>query len=1197
MRVYRYFISQKKFFEKASYEKFCDTCQKDEAMWKVSSLINTEILLRAFYGARDDVKYQEFKNLEISITDIVEKNLEYLVYNALERKNYGFIHIITDDSFENVERGRIISDVKTLAPDKLGKVEKLNFYAGHFSDTFKPLYLNDGNSVFLDNSSDGKIYEALKNYLKTEAFDRGKIAIISEMQNKYSDVYERRIRNSMITFQNQYERAYLDVERDFDEPEYPKQDVISILSWFRHNGYSPSGGGGNLYSEKSVQESYRSEPWRFLYEFIQNADDCNFKNKHPSLSVVIKKEENKVVFEYNEEGFQLDDIIAITKFGKSDKSKKLDEIYLSDGVFDRNLTGKMGIGFKAVFALPGENIVVHVNSNGFTFKFVKKLGAIIPIWDDSEAAIEEGTRITVEGFETNSINAFYEKLLFMIGGKSNDELFATCPSLFLRKLKNVTLSNGVDTFSIDICSSEKLFFDKLDIDLQDVNCGIISDKILYKKMIEKLCLNVSGYERVIEAIRVSEYFNIANEDYVISEIAPIIKNDDKVKFGKGSLYSTLPLYRNRMSIPVAINTTFALDDNRSKVCDMADKQEVTDSLLNYAFNSVLQELYSQLREVEEIDPEPYVISGEEIIFGDESYHYVTSISISGVINKIEFLRLYSGKGYVSVARGKKLPEECYSWSRCDLLGVSFGLGSDDLLVDERYVKTSLKIKEIKLLNKNFVENLNSYLDALSDEEYNSVLELGVYPYLIKNRDTLDKIYEDHMEKLSEMMIFKFKGASGVVLKEDASCSDIFWIQTNQNLSCGDVRPIMSSIIQLPEDLLKWISKYKKIYEPDILFKKLYDEEFIIATDWQSVSSWIKTLLFYGFENMGNIRYLKSCVLSETLDPEYNIFRCAYEESGNKRILSYVISENDILDISTELEQYGTDLSVFEPENVIKNIQSMGLRSQDDFLIADKDNNMNCNAPTLEILREYSGDELKITDLLQRVVKKYDLEKKRDKHVGSLYIAYDSIKDCSLKIINVLLRESMLEGSVLKRLAKEYYWDNANKQKDIDTTEVLIRCLAVLDETFGTENYEEIYMELSVREIIERKMGKAVQEAMLKQSSVLSLNIQTVNEKVSEYPKEDINNVIDWMKEKSGNVLDINELYEYVVYDINNAFLETMKKDELYIFDSQKVILNDLIPENAMLSFVQSRFKGEAVEYSRLLEIIKEQNELNNLSES
>ena len=68
----------------------------------------------------------------------------------------------------------------------------------------------------------------------------------------------------------------------------------------------------------------------------------------------------QIVFEYNEDGFTLDDVKALTKFGDSNKSGDLDDFTVKSGIFDREKTGRKGRGFKAVFALPGDGIIVHV---------------------------------------------------------------------------------------------------------------------------------------------------------------------------------------------------------------------------------------------------------------------------------------------------------------------------------------------------------------------------------------------------------------------------------------------------------------------------------------------------------------------------------------------------------------------------------------------------------------------------------------------------------------------------------------------------------------------------------------------------------------------------------------------------------------------------------------------------------------------
>ena len=147
---------------------------------------------------------------------------------------------------------------------------------------------------------------------------------------------------------------------------YDKRQIISILSWFRAQGYTNALGNGNINNEKEIEDDYREEPWKFIYEFIQNVDDCTYKEKSPSLTIKVSKELGQISFEYNETGFSLDDVKALTKFGDSNKADLLDEQNTCDGIFDREKTGRKGRGFKSVFAIPGDGIVVHICSNGFS---------------------------------------------------------------------------------------------------------------------------------------------------------------------------------------------------------------------------------------------------------------------------------------------------------------------------------------------------------------------------------------------------------------------------------------------------------------------------------------------------------------------------------------------------------------------------------------------------------------------------------------------------------------------------------------------------------------------------------------------------------------------------------------------------------------------------------------------------------------
>ena len=212
-----------------------------------------------------------------------------------------------------------------------------------------------------------------------------------------------------------------------------KCTFIKVLSYFRHKSFDDVMGNASKNSEAEIIQDYKNDPWKFVYEFIQNVDDCSYEEDvDPSLSITIDKK--RIVFDYNEKGFTADDIIALTRYGDSKKANSYDKNVKQDGIFDKERTGKLGRGFKSVFALPGDNIVVHIQSNGYSFFFHKRIGAIVPIWEESTDTVIHGTKITIEGLPSDILDEVFNKLSGILSIKKPDEIFAKCPVLYLRKL-------------------------------------------------------------------------------------------------------------------------------------------------------------------------------------------------------------------------------------------------------------------------------------------------------------------------------------------------------------------------------------------------------------------------------------------------------------------------------------------------------------------------------------------------------------------------------------------------------------------------------------------------------------------------------------------------------------------------------------------------------------------------------------------
>ena len=79
--------------------------------------------------------------------------------------------------------------------------------------------------------------------------------------------------------------------------DYDKKQIISILSWFRSQGYTNALGNGNINNEKEIEDDYRDDPWKFIYEFVQNVDDCSYKKENtPKLNISISDKNDRIVW-------------------------------------------------------------------------------------------------------------------------------------------------------------------------------------------------------------------------------------------------------------------------------------------------------------------------------------------------------------------------------------------------------------------------------------------------------------------------------------------------------------------------------------------------------------------------------------------------------------------------------------------------------------------------------------------------------------------------------------------------------------------------------------------------------------------------------------------------------------------------------------------------------------------------------------
>ena len=1174
--VLLYFLDESNgLFSMDSYIDICENLQLQEKYWKRQDVIAAEILIRACAGATSSLPSKTKKNreVEIDLETVLKDHLENPII-TVNRKNVLHKLIITNNGFfEKITSQEITPLLSLLEYD--GEMSKVTFYKGNMSCFGgKKLFLRDikGGNIYLHCNLNGDFIEALEDCVK-KRFDAEKLKYYDEMEQQYRDVKEHVIVPLFNRTGHDLSRTYDEIERRFGE--YDKREIISILSWFRAQGYTNALGNGNINNEQEIEDDYRDEPWKFVYEFIQNVDDCEYENKIPELTVIVSKNEGKIVFEYNEVGFSLDDVKALTKFGDSNKADLLDELNNCDGIFDREKTGRKGRGFKSVFAIPGEDLVVHISSNGFSFKFVKRLGIIIPIWEDISDAPSIGTRITIDGLQGKYLEKLVTNLRAMFGVKDTAAFFATCPVLFLRKLERVTVVNEEETFTIDIKPIDVPQYLGTTIDpVREEIAGIRFKGSLRAACIEniKITLEICQEKKSFEAIRYTRTIIIDECSKIIQAISPIQREDTEVIFDKGALYRTLPLSDHIFSIPIAINGPFDTNSGRSKIEDNKNNAVITKSICGV----FLAQFFFKLRRQEKIKIEQYIPHNSEIIF--QEYKKVLPVDLYNKIRSLAVLKAHGQEEYVSCNLAKALPVECYQWEKPDILSDCFD-PTDSVLVDEQYAGTSLVKQKIDLIRPDFVQNINTYLDKINLDQqcYVDFLKKHIYPYIIKNYDSLLRKYreEDQLEELKGISIFVFQMADGSYVRESAD-GECIWIKNmpEKYFSFGNFRSLSNSSIcdVFFQDNLKDILPVIEEYDSAFTVEKLRTRR---ANNWIQAKELIESLLYYDIKRDLRIPYLNRCVLSEDLDMEENLFRIAYERTENHDIVDHVITKEDLLSIRSNVAGKES-ISLDEIVNLIKR---MGVRNPNDFFLENDRGLLRLNKEAIAILesycldRETAGKILKVIDIAFR-------RKSQNKNI-SLHITYEDIKESEPIVFSKMFEYEVVRGETERHLASDFC-KKYPKSESCDYKEAYLRALYVIGETNEAQN-----IDIKLSEIISRGLGECLQKCKIQNLEKLTLAIE-VDKEIHEYPSEETEKALKWLDDEK-NAVSIT--YDYYTTDLSQAFREGTDSSCRYLFDDTMVIVDSDDPQNSMLQFVQGRYKGKDTSFKELLVIITEQNKL------
>ncbi len=305
------------------------------------------------------------------------------------------------------------------------------------------------------------------------------------------------------------------------------------------------------------EDSVYSSTLRFMFELIQNVDDCEYNDpSNAILDVKFDTNQGQIILTYNENGFSPFNVFAITGIAEAAKNVNAEKVEI----------GEKGIGFKSVFGVANK---VLIQSGRFSFELHKNNFTIpIPAYDSFESV--KGTRLTL--YVTPALaHSIYRS--FVNEYCKRDALFNKNPLLFLNKLTELHLyidgfhslrfsvSRNMSAFShaqmtteenVQIAVDLRDHHDGFDTNIrQEVQCIRYTMPIVYNR---QMCQSRYG---ATTAFTEKKMFM----QVVVPHIGALYGDD---AICKGTLYSFLPT-QIKLTVPLACHVPFKLAGSREHV--------------------------------------------------------------------------------------------------------------------------------------------------------------------------------------------------------------------------------------------------------------------------------------------------------------------------------------------------------------------------------------------------------------------------------------------------------------------------------------------------------------------------------------------------------------------------------------------------------------------------------------------------------
>lgn len=529
------------------------------------------------------------------------------------------------------------------------------------------------------------------------------------------------------------------------------ENFIELLNNYRSNGAVDENQSKQLLN---LAKTINNDSSRYIYEIIQNADDCIYGDKIAGITIDLRdlSKKNQMKITYNEEGMTYKDIMAITTVGKSNKKN------------NRKLIGEKGIGFKTIFSACRS---VDIYSGGYSFKlsdenFVpiliekKEIEGTMLILNFDKKETEENKKKILD-IDKNIYNKLKEKY----GLENKKEAFKNCPILFTQNIKTITVLSESESFAISLIENEDTIEYKVFKDEE-----ILEDfKIEYFKFRKDVIFEYSEYNsRYPDQYSKDDYENLKEYEegrkIITYPIEVVFAKDESIE--NGNLYTYLPTYTNikapfNIQMPIKLNidrssvwfvgdsdTDFDMnEENDNESIEMLEWNKRVFDEMFFSKNALIKEAYEELAKNSEVDIFKYIPKFKE------KNHLLFEEAASSVVsnNGIKRLNSYCSKKklideFKNIRYFKKL-NSINSMEEPIYLNMNEGVMFDKFIMDINYTQYYSLLGTDEIIDKDklllvYNESAIKYASCLQFEVFN-------FDNDDKKLEYLSKILKGHEE--------------------------------------------------------------------------------------------------------------------------------------------------------------------------------------------------------------------------------------------------------------------------------------------------------------------------------------------------------------------------------------------------------------------------------------------------------------------